>query len=405
MRLRLRPLLASLRALLAIGLAGAAPASADMTSTPEDGTIRVATFNAAMARRGAGRLLKGIRNSEAQVTAVAEIILRARPDVLLINELDADPEGLALAAFRKLLAEGVAGLDGLDYAAWAGPQNVGVFSGLDLDGDGVAAGPGDAWGFGRFPGQYAMAVLSRLPFEPTAIRSWQTFRWADMPDARRPTLPSGAAYHPDDVWQSLRLSSKAHWAVPLATASGPLWLVAAHPTPPVFDGPEDRNGRRNADEIRLIEAILDGADWLTDDRGQPGGLPADARFVVAGDLNADPEDGEAVHAAIRGLLAHPRLQDPQPASEGGRLAGQAEAARGTPKRGDTALHTADWPTGNGRPGNLRVDYVLPSTNLDLAGAGVFWPTPDDPLHKLVARSGRKLASSDHRLIWVDIRLP
>ena len=29
-------------------------------------------------------------------------------------------------------------------------------------------------------------------------------------------------------------------------------LLASHPTPPVFDGDEDRNGKRNHDEVRLI---------------------------------------------------------------------------------------------------------------------------------------------------------
>lgn len=50
------------------------------------------------------------------------------------------------------------------------------------------------------------------------------------------------------------------------------------------------------------------------------------------------------------------------------------------------------------PGNLRVDYVLPSIDLDVVGSGVYWPTTDDP-HAYLNRA------SDHRLVWIDVRLP
>lgn len=381
-------------ALIGMGL----QASADEVAPPRpENAVRVATFNAALARKGPGLLLKDLTEGDAQAAAVAEIVLRVRPDILLINELDHDPEGRALGAFRQLLADGVAGLDGIAYAAWAGPQNVGEPSDRDLDGDGRTAGPGDAWGYGRFPGQYAMAVLSRLPFDPGAVRSWRLLRWAEMPDARRPLNPDGTAFHPDATWEAMRLSSKAHWAVPIPLPDGRvLTLLAAHPTPPVFDGPEDRNGRRNADEIRLLVEILDDAPWLTDDAGRGGGLAATAPVVVAGDLNADPADGEGDSAQIRALLQHPRLQDPLPRSPG--------AAAGTlPGRGDRALHTADWPGAPGGPLRLRVDYVLPSRDLRVLDTGVFWPAPGQPLARLTA-GGWRAASSDHRLVWVDLAL-
>jgi len=185
-------------------------------------------------------------------------------------------------------------------------------------------------------------------------------------------------------------------------AGAAVHLVGAHPTPPVLGAPADRNGRRNADEIRLISAILDGADWLVDDEGRAGGLSGDAAFVVAGDLNADPVDGDSRQAAIRALLSHPRIQDPAPASPGAAEAGMTEQAD---KAGAPERHTADWPTSRGRPGNLRVDYVLPSAGLTVLASGVFWPERRDPRHALVARRGRDLVSSDHRLVWVDIALP
>ena len=44
---------------------------------------------------------------------------------------------------------------------------------MDLDRDGKTDGPGDAFGFGKFPGQYAMALLSRHPLDVERIRTFQ----------------------------------------------------------------------------------------------------------------------------------------------------------------------------------------------------------------------------------------
>ena len=388
---------AALAAWLAAGTAAAV--------APErpGGALRVAQFNAALVRTGAGVLVHDLaRGDDPQVAAVVEIIQRVRPDILLINELDRDPQGRALALLRDRLARPTGDLPGIDYPhALQPPQNTGHPSGRDLDGDGRVAGPGDAWGWGRFPGQYAMALVSRLP-----IRGWRSYarlKWAAMPGARRPRGPDGTPFHPDPVWRALRLSSKTHLLAEIALPGGRgLHLLAAHPTPPVFDGPADRNGRRNADEIRLIRAILDGADWLVDDSGRPGGLAPGAAVVVAGDLNADPTDGDGIRAAIAALLAHPRLQDPRPASPGGAAAGRALAPD---LSGDPALHTADWSNPPDGPGNLRVDYVLPGAGLEVVGAGVAWPAPDSPLARLTSRRAGRLTSSDHRLVWVDILPP
>ncbi|MEL6478453.1 MAG: endonuclease/exonuclease/phosphatase family protein [Pseudomonadota bacterium] len=374
-----------------------------MPETPAE-AIRVAVFNTSLARKGAGKLILDIeRGRDRQVRNVAEIILTVRPDILVINEFDHDPAGRALDGFRKQLAEGVKDLDGMDFAAAHHDEvNTGVPSGHDLDGDGVMAGPKDAFGFGRFPGQYGMAVLSRFPI-PRA-RSYRLFRWADLPGALRPMRPGGEPFHADAVWGDLRLSSKSHWDVSVALPDGRvLHLLVAHPTPPVFDGPEDLNGRRNADEIRLLMAMLDGADWLADDAGQRAEPPEHA--LIAGDLNADPFDGEGREEGINALLAHPRLQDPAPRSQGAAEAGAERGGQGggnLGQKGDPSLDTADWRDKDG-PGNLRVDYVLPTTSLRVVGSGVFWPEKADKRARLI-KGGFPPASSDHRLVWVDIAL-
>ncbi len=379
----------------------ASPDAGPDAAAPPARTVRVATFNAALNRPEAGALAAELTAGSAQARAVAEIIQRAAPDVLLLQEFDHDPA--ALDHFRAAyLAVSQSGADPIDYPyVFAPPSNTGEPSGLDLDGDGEVGGPGDAHGFGQFPGQYAFAILSRFPIDEAAVRTLQTLRWAAMPDARVPTLPeSGAPFYPEAGWQALRLSSKNHVDVPIRVDGRVLHLVAAHPTPPVFDGPEDRNGRRNADEIRLLADYIDPdrSGWIVDDAGQSGGLAAGASFVVAGDLNADPVDGDSTDRAAAQLLEHPLIHagaargEQVPRSEGGRANGpQPDQA------GDPAHDTAGW--------GLRVDYVLPSADLEVIASGVWWPAADDPHAGLVARVDEQDVSSDHRLVWIDLRWP
>ena len=232
-------------------------------------------------------------------------------------------------------------MPGLDYPhRFAAEPNTGVPSGFDLDGDGRTMGRGDALGFGRFPGQYGMAILSRFPLGPA--RTFRTLPWAALPGAEPPRNPDGTPYWPDEVWRALPLSSKSHWDVTVALPDGrALHLLASHPTPPVFDGPEDRNGLRNAAEIGFWADYLDGTAFA-DDSGSAAPLAPEAVVVVLGDMNLDPEDGDGRREAIRRLLDHPRLQDPRPASAGGPAAAAAQGGANAGQRGDPALDTADW---------------------------------------------------------------
>ena len=58
-------------------------------------------------------------------------------------------------------------------------------------------------------------------------------------------------WYSPEVLRSLRLSSKSHWDLPVRIGRRTVHVLASHPTPPTFDGPEDRNGTRNHDEIRF----------------------------------------------------------------------------------------------------------------------------------------------------------
>ncbi len=342
---------------------------AEPLSAAEPGAVRFATFNAALNAPEAGALVARLDGGgDAQARQVAEIIQRVRPDVLLLQELDRDAAGRSLALFlAAYLAVSQNGAAPIDYPhTFYPPSNTGVPTGIDIDGDGAVGGPNDARGFGRHEGHYAFALLSRLPLGTP--RTYANLLWRDMPGNLMP-----ASYYSPQAQAVLPVSSKTHLAVPVETGGGRVWVLAAHPTPPVFDDARDWNGRRNSDEIRLLVDIIEGADYLADDAGLAGGLPPGARFVVMGDLNADPERGDSRPGAIAQLLAHLAIADPLPRSSHG-----------------TA--TAEF------GGGLRVDYVLPSANLGAPlASGVAWYGEGHPQAALDA-------ASDHRLVYVDLSL-
>ncbi|NZA26373.1 endonuclease/exonuclease/phosphatase family protein [Luteimonas sp. SJ-92] len=371
-----------------------------------DSDLRLATYNVSLYSDQAGGLVRRLQGGDADAGKVAAVLQRVRPDVVLLNEFDHDADGRAADLFQRRYLEvpQPGGGEALHYRyRYFAPVNTGVPSGLDLDGDGSVGGEGrargnDAWGYGLHPGQYGMLLLSKHPIDRAAARTFQHLRWSAMPGARRPVDPaSGAPWHPDAVWTRLRLSSKSHWDVPVRTPAGMLHVLASHPTPPVFDGPEDRNGARNADEIRLWREYVSTGErpWLCDDAGRCGGLDAGARFVILGDLNNDPVDGDGRHEAILELLEHPRvLRHATPSSAGAAAAALHAPAVAGRRRGNPAHATGDF----GPVGPLRLDYVLPSTGFAMLANGVFWPAPGDPAAAIVD-------GTDHRLVWVDVRVP
>ncbi|MCK5944168.1 MAG: endonuclease/exonuclease/phosphatase family protein [Planctomycetes bacterium] len=362
-------------------------------------TVRFATFNLALNRAQPGALLAELRGGASpSARRLAEIVQRTRVDVILLNELDRDEAGEAAAVFAdEYLAVSQGGQEPIEFAfRFVGPVNTGVPSGKDLDGDGKVGGPQDAFGYGAFSGQYGMAVLSRYPILEDRVRTFRELKWSAMPEALRPE-----GYYPEDVWQHLRLSSKSHWDVPIGIGARERGFVVhalcSHPTPPAFDGDEDRNGCRNHDEIRFwVDYLTPGRDgWIVDDAGGRGGLPAGESFVVMGDLNCDPVDGDARREALLALLGHERVQDPEPRSLGGPEQKMKQFGANMQHQGDAALDTGDFDDRPGQgPGNLRVDYVLPSRDLEVTGAGVFWPQAFEPTLELAR-------ASDHRLVWVE----
>jgi Endonuclease/Exonuclease/phosphatase family len=409
-----RTLAALLVAATAIATGAASPVAPAAPAAPSGGRppeVRIATFNASLNRNAEGQLIEHLSTpGNAQAATVAEIIQRVRPDLLLINEFDFDEDGTAAELFQQnYLSVPHNGAAPIEYPyRFVAPSNTGIPSGFDLNNDGTVGGPDDAFGFGFFPGQFGMAVYSMHPIVLDDVRTFQTFRWADMPGALLPddpATPEPADWFTDAELDAVRLSSKSHWDLPIDIDGRLVHFLVSHPTPPVFDGPEDRNGRRNHDEIRFwADYVRPGqaSAYIYDDAGQQGGLAPGARFVIAGDQNADPLDGDSVPGAAQLLLEHPRVNTSvTPSSDGAVDAAARQGGANLTHRGDPAFDTADF--ADSTPGNLRVDYVLPSRPLRIVDAAVFWPTADDPLFRLVGDF--PFPSSDHRLTWIDVTVP
>ncbi|WP_425465613.1 endonuclease/exonuclease/phosphatase family protein [Nonomuraea turkmeniaca] len=388
-----------------------APGTAEAASR----TARFATFNASLNRNVEGQLVSDLSTPDnTQVKVIAEIIQRARPDVLLINEFDYDAAGAAIRLFQdNYLSIGQGGARPITYRyRYTAPSNTGIASGFDLNNNGsVVTTPGapgygdDAFGFGAFPGQFGMAVYSRYPIDLSGVRTFQKFLWKDMPGAvlpDDPATPEPADWYSPEELQVFRLSSKSHWDLPVRVGHRTVHFLVSHPTPPTFDGAEDRNGRRNHDEIRLWADYTHPGrgGYIYDDRGRRGGLRPGEPFVIAGDQNADPHDGDSYQDAIHQLLDHPAIDGGfAPSSGGATEAAALQGGANATHKGDPKYDTADF--ADTAPGNLRADYVLPAKRLRVAGGGVFWPVSSDPLSRLTGVF--PFPSSDHRLVWLDVR--
>jgi endonuclease/exonuclease/phosphatase family metal-dependent hydrolase len=370
--------------------------------------IRVVTFN-----------IEDIRTedlkdpSQPRLRHIAATIQKIRPDIILINEIAYDQPGAPGFAEGDLAGQNARrfadnflsipqgeNLSPSDFKIFMAPSNTGIHSGLDLNNDGKnrndfpmpPAGepngePGrqtpegreygnDSWGFGTFPGQYAMALFVNPRFQilQDQVRTFRKFPWSKMPGALLPIYPETQEpwYSAEEAAQ-FPLSSKSHWDVPVKLPNGTvLHLLCSHPTPPAFDGEEQRNKKRNHDEIRFWADYLNNADYIVDDNGHSGGYHSQKPFVVLGDLNADPTRGESLDNPIQKfLLTHHRIQ--------GKFVPRAASIAGL-----DADNTSAW--------GMRVDYVLPSKELKIVDGGV-WRYQQDT---------EKYPLSDHFPVWLDV---
>lgn len=308
--------------------------------------VRVATFNTELGAKGPGIFLRDVlRGKSDDILSAIDVIRETDADILVLQGIDYDLDGVALDAFADAIG-------GYPYR-FALPSNFGLRTGIDMDRDGYDDNARDTQAYGRFRGQGGMALISRYQIDRDTVEDFTDLLWRDFPNANIPMI-DGGPFFIDEVWNIQRLSSGGHWAVPVIVNGTPITILMFYPTPPVFDGPEDRNGKRNGDEINLWRTYLDGG---------LGHVPPADRFLIVGDANNDPNRGAGLRDTIRALLAHPKLQDPLPDQV-----------------------TVDW--GDVGAGQQRVDYVLPSADLTVIDAGL-----------------GPVGASRHRPVWVEVDLP
>ncbi|EIJ42599.1 hypothetical protein BegalDRAFT_1722 [Beggiatoa alba B18LD] len=362
---------------------------------PKARPVRFATFNASLFRPNAGQLTSELQVCEhPQLSQVAGIIQRVNPDILLLQEFDYAENQQNLTYFQENYLNHPQQPEGhpVFYPyRYAIPSNTGILSGLDLDGDGRLDSPHDAFGFGTFAGQYAFALLAKFPLQLDKMRSFQYFLWRDMPHAKLPKRADGTDYFNAAALDIMRLSSKNHVDIPVELPTGIIHLLIAHPTPPIDDGVPQRNRCRNYDELRLwADYLTDGeqAHYLYDDKGHRGGLSSREKFVLMGDMNADPFIGNSLRGAMTQLLRHPRMNPT--CTLGIHVPKRPQLSLAVNARVQRAqMQTSTW--------GLRVDYILPSRSLWVQQSGIFAPVAPDTDAPLVT-------CSDHFLVWTDIKL-
>jgi len=372
------------------------------SEAPEvESSFRIALFNIwEMSTEKLSQVDDSGEGQNEQLIAAAEIIKEINPDVLVINEIDHDitaqAAGEELSLNLQRFQDAYLPTNKFKYM-YIAPCNTGFLAGKDFDNNGMIATAedlgsrdhgGDCFGYGAYPGQYSMAILSQIPIEKSRVRTFQKFLWKNLPNNMIPT-----DWYSEDEIEIFRLSSKSHWDVPIRVGGNLIHLLVSHPTPPVFDGDEDRNGRRNYDEVKMWVHYIDGDSVLVDDAGKRGGLAVDEKFLILGDLNASPT-GDTLWTGQRSIdqvLNHPQTIDCVEIlhSEGalnGRQAGHPHYAE-------------NWTTGRGKWG-MRIDHIIPSVNLEPLRGGVHWPDAD--IDSVGAARAQK--ASDHRLVWMDIKV-
>lgn len=357
------------------------PQPPPLCSVPSKQGIRFATLNTSLNRPTLGALAKELKSgSSTTARRVAALVAAVKPDVLLIQELDhqAGQQNLETLYRDYLIPAHGDATTPFPYRRHF-TSNTGMLTNFDLDRDQKKKGPGDAQGYGHHLGQYAFGLLSKLPFESGQIESFQRLLWKDLPNHHLDRIKiENRNWYGTEMRAVLRLSSKNHVVVPVQYRDRRVFVIASHPTPPVFDGDEDRNGWRNFDEISLLARLIDGKIPLRSDQGRRVILPSSVPFVIMGDLNADPNKGEQRSGAIQQVLLHPRVHA---AAAKGALVPSFKN-RQTPSARDTSTF------------NLRVDYVLPSQQMKVHASGIC---------KVPSNGGK--AVTDHHLVWLDATPP
>ena len=371
-----------------------------------------------------------------QIRNIAAIIQKNRPDVLLINEFNSDGMGgnQTMELFQKNYLAHPQSLNGPDGGDMQEPiiypeiqayaTNTGLDTDMDLDNDGTPNNsPNDKYGFGFYHGHYAFGLMSKFKIDRQNTRTFQKFLWKDARDGNgklaeipkvikngKPgQMPNGMQIGSDwftaEEWNKLRLSSKNHVDVPIIVNGESIHLLLSHPTPPAFDTVTETNMIRNGLEVAFWKHYIENQSWIYDDNGKPGGLDgANQKFIIMGDLNADNIDSKNNAKSREGITA--LASSPLVNSE---FATGAKIPTSNGGRNEENKNQHQKPEARTSTFGLRVDWTLPSKNLEIENSGVYWQAEGEPGRKLfndkrIGQGWSKWISSDHRMVWVDLNL-
>ena len=371
-----------------------------------------------------------------QIRNIAAIIQKNRPDVLLINEFNSDGMGgnQTMELFQKNYLAHPQSLNGPDGGEMQEPiiypeiqayaTNTGLDTDMDLDNDGTPnSSPNDKYGFGYYHGHYAFGLMSKFKIDRQNTRTFQKFLWKDARDGNgklaeipkvikngKPgQMPNGMQIGSDwftaEEWNKLLLSSKNHVDAPIIVNGESIHLLLSHPTPPAFDTVTETNVIRNGLEVAFWKHYIENQSWIYDDNGKIGGLDgANQKFIIMGDLNADNFNSKNNAKSREGITA--LASSPLVNSE---FATGVKIPTSNGGMNEKNNNQHEKPEARTSTFGLRVDWTLPSKNLEIENSGVYWQAEGEPGRKLfnderIGQGYSKWISSDHRMVWVDLNL-
>ncbi|MEP3347034.1 MAG: endonuclease/exonuclease/phosphatase family protein [Litoreibacter sp.] len=298
------------------------------------------TFHTGLSRDGPALLVRDLLREE--TLEDLSLIAKLAPDIVALQNVDFDHDQYAASLIQERLRE-------LGHAMphrFTARPNTGIDSGFDLDRNQRLGEPRDMLGYAEFAGQGGMLILSRFPVRERQSKDLSAALWRDE---GAQNLPAGN-YFSNQELDVLPLHSVGAWDVQIETPDGPIHVLTTHASTPAFDGPEDRNGLRNAAQLTFWRRYIEQSKINN------------APFVLLGTLNNDPTAGEGLKPALNALLGHELLQNP---------------VRPEP--------TALWSSGL----SLQVDYILASRGFGIRAAKV-------------ERAFDGAGASRHFPVWVDV---
>lgn len=322
------------------------------TAAQSGSSLRVATIATNLSGENPEDLYRELLGGDhAEASRVADAITAAKPDVVVLTGMDAEPN--AVAAFQaEYLGSDQDDRPNLNYQySYLAVGVKGQQSGADLDGDRVVGGPGDAWGQGAFSEQGSTVVLSRYPIDQAAVSSVTELKWKDVEDNQlKDSKLKGA------LAASIPVMNNGLWDIPIQFGSERIHVVAAQTEP--LESSYDFAASRQNDELRVVADYLNGADYVRTDQGRQAKSLNGKHVVLTGSLAQRSDSFAGVDALARQL-------------------------------------------GADRPLNSSGNYLIPSQNWSIIGQGRIGGPAPTAFQPLPGATPDVVESSE--LIWTDIK--